>query len=253
MQCFDKLSTNGIFFKARTLTERPAPSSGLKIAVEYGPLLVFLAVTFFAPDALVRQLVAMATISLSDLPRLEALVIARVIVATAAFMVATAIAMAVSKAKLGKISPMLLISGVLVVVFGGLTLWFRDPHFIKMKPTFVYALFAGLLGFGMITGRPLLQTLLGAVYEGLDADGWRKLTRNWAIFFTVMALMNELVWRWSEAVMAPEAALRVWTLYKMPGCVILTFVFALANVPMLMRHGLQLDEKTAATEQLPPE
>ncbi len=219
-----------------------ASSPGLKIAVEYGPLLVFLAVTFFMPDLLVRQLVAMATISLSDLTRIEALVIARVIVATAAFMLATAIAMAVSLARLGGISPMLWISGVLVVVFGGLTLYFRDAHFIKMKPTFVYALFAGLLAFGLATGRPLLQGLLGAAYQGLASEGWHKLTRNWALFFAAMAIMNELVWRWSEATMTPDAALRAWTLYKMPGCVILTLVFSAANIPMLLRHGLMLEE-----------
>lgn len=232
------------------MTTAVKPSPGLKIAVEYGPLLIFLAITFLAPDALVRHLVALATISLSDLSRIEALVVARVIVATAAFMLATAIAMAVSRARLGGISPMLWISGVLVVVFGGLTLWFRDPHFIKMKPTFVYALFAGLLGFGLLTGKPLLQNLLGTVYEGLDAEGWRKLTRNWAVFFVIMAVLNELVWRWTEATMAPEGALRAWTLYKMPGCVIATLVFAAANVPMLLRHGLTLDE---AAPPLPPE
>lgn len=239
-----------------TTTAKPVPpkaSPGLKIAIDYGPLLVFLAITFFAPDALVRQLVVLATVSLSDLPRLEALVIARVIVATAAFMLATAAAIVVSRVKLGVVSPMLLISGVLVVVFGALTLWFRDPHFIKMKPTFVYALFAGILGFGLLTNRPLLQGLLGAVYEGLDDAGWRKLTRNWAIFFAVMAGMNELVWRWTEATMDPEAALRAWTLYKMPGCVVVTLVFAMANIPMLLRHGLTLDDKQAAADQLPPE
>ncbi len=225
-------------------------SPGLKMAIEYGPLLVFLAITFFAPDALVRHLVALATVSLSDLSRIEAIVVARVIVATVAFMLATAVAMAVSRAKLGAISPTLWISGVLVVVFGGLTLWFRDPHFIKMKPTFVYALFAGVLGFGLLTGRPLLQGLLGTVYEGLDAEGWRKLTRNWAIFFALMALMNELIWRWTEAILAPESALRAWTLYKFPGCVILTLGFAAANIPMLLRHGLTLDEAAA---ELPPE
>lgn len=247
------------------MTPRPSPGSaaapkaspGLKIGIDYGPLLVFLAITFFAPDWLVRQLVALATVPLNDLSRVEALVIARVIVATAAFMVATAVAMLVSRVKLGVISPMLWISGVLVVVFGALTLWFRDPHFIKMKPTFVYALFAGILGFGMLTGRPLLQGLLGAVYEGLDDDGWRKLTRNWAIFFAVMAGTNELVWRWTEATMDPEAALRAWTLYKMPGCVLITLAFAMANIPMLLRHGLTLDdpasEKQAAADQLPPE
>ena len=224
---------------------------GLRMAIDYGPLLVFFAITFFAPAEPMRALVASFTHSLADLTRVEALLIARVIVATTAFIVATVIAMAVSKAKLGAVSPMLWISGALVVVFGGLTIYFADPRFIKMKPTFVYAIFAGVLGFGMATGRPLLQGLLGAAYPGLSGLGWRKLTRNWALFFLVMAIANEIVWRWTAATMSEDAAFRAWTLYKFPGCVVVTLLFAVANMPMLLKHGLDVEEDAVA--DIPPE
>ena len=198
-----------------------------------------------------RTLVSAFTRTLTDMTRLEALLIARVICATTGFVVATVIAMAVSKLKLGTISPMLWISGALVVVFGGLTIYFADPRFIKMKPTFVYAIFASVLCFGLITRRPLLQQLLGAAYPGLTQAGWLKLTRNWAIFFVVMAIANEIVWRWTAATMSEDAAFRAWTLYKFPGCVVITLLFAIANVPMLMKHGLNL-EGDAVTD-VPPE
>ena len=230
---------------------RNAP--GLRLALDYGPLLVFLLINFLAPGEPMRRMVAATPMPLSDLNRLEALLIARVIVATVAFMLATVVALIVSRVRLGNISPMLLISSAMVIVFGGLTIYFRDPHFIKMKPTFVYAILAALLFFGLWSGRPLLQGLLGSTYPGLDAAGWRKLTRNWAAFFVVMAVLNELVWRRTEATMGAEAALRAWSLYKMPGCVILTVVFAAANIPMLTRHGLLLDEGRATAGQLPPE
>ena len=226
-------------------------SPGLRMAIDYGPLIVFFLVTFLAPAEPMRALVSSLTRTLEDKTRLEALLIARVIVATAAFIAATVVAMAVSKAKLGTISPMLWISGALVVVFGGLTIYFADPRFIKMKPTFVYAIFAGVLGFGIATGRPLLQGLLGAAYPGLTAAGWRKLTRNWALFFLVMAIANEIVWRWTAATMPEGAAFRAWTLYKFPGCVIVTLLFAFANVPMLMKHGLDVEGK--AVTDIPPE
>ena len=94
---------------------------------------------------------------------------------------------------------MLWISGGLVLVFGGLTLYFHDQRFIQMKPTLVYLMFAAVLAFGLATGRPLLQALLGAAYPGLTEAGWRKLTRNWALFFAAMAVANEVVWRSASA------------------------------------------------------
>ncbi|WP_375397869.1 inner membrane-spanning protein YciB [uncultured Sphingomonas sp.] len=226
-------------------------NSGLRLAIDYAPLLIFVAITFLAPDAPLMRSVAYVTHGLDGMERLKAVVIARVIVATAAFMIATIIAMIASQIRLGSISPMLWISGVLVVVFGGLTVYFHDPSFIKMKPTFVYLLFAGTLGFGLLTGRPLLEQLLGTAYPGLSADGWRRLTRNWALFFVFMAMLNEAVWRAT----APHAGdpITFWAGFKLWGAIPLTMLFAFANVPMMMRHGLMTKEADAAIDQVPPE
>src|SRR5690606_30931510 len=117
------------------------------------------------------------------------------LIATSAFMIATVAAMLISWMKAGRISPMLWITGALVVVFGGLTVWFHDETFIKVKPTIVYTMFAVILGYGLATGRPLLRMLLESAYPGLDDIGWRKLTVNWALFFVGMAVLNEAVWR----------------------------------------------------------
>ncbi len=197
----------------------PKGGPGLRMAVDYAPLLTFFAVNFLAPGAQLERLLA----------------------ATAAFMVASAIAMIVSRWKTGHISPMLWISGVLVLVFGGLTLYFHDLRFIKMKPTFVYSIFALTLLFGLVTGRPLLRQLLEASYPGLSDKGWRQLTINWALFFTGMAVLNEIVWRnFSDS---------LWVNFKVFGAIPLTVLFALANIPMLMKHGLSVD----APVEVPPE
>lgn len=198
---------------------RAKGSPGLRMAIDYAPLLTFFAVNFFAPGAQLERLLA----------------------ATAAFMVASAIAMIVSRWKTGHISPMLWISGVLVLVFGGLTLYFHDLRFIKMKPTFVYSIFALTLIFGLVTGRPLLRQLLEASYPGLSDKGWRQLTINWALFFIGMAVLNEVVWRHFSA--------GAWVNFKVFGAIPLTVLFALANIPMLMKHGLSVD----APLEVPPE
>lgn len=222
-------------------------SSGLRLAIDYAPLVLFVAITFLAPDAPLMKLVAATTGALNDMDRVKAIVVARVLVATTVFMVATIAAMIVSRVKLGSISPMLWISGGLVVVFGGLTLVFRDPSFIQMKPTFVYTLFAGVLGFGYLTKRPLLQQLLGTAYPGLNEIGWLKVTRNWALFFVVMAVLNEIVWR--------NTSLQFWAGFKLWGAIPLTMIFAFAQVPMMMKHGLSTGQapKDAAVDELPPE
>ena len=221
-----------------------SPSPGLKLAIDYGPLLAFMAVNFLMPGALAMRIVAASSGMLSGIDRLGALVIAKVVLATAAFMAATVAAMIVSRLKLGAISPMLWISGGLVVVFGALTVYLHDPRFIQMKPTAVYALFAVVLGVGLATGRPLLEQLLGSAYPGLSQAGWRRLTVNWAVFFAALAILNEI----ARAVLTFDH----WVLFKFPGCAVLTAGFALANIPMLLRHGLMLEDGAAA-EQLPPE
>ncbi len=222
--------------------ERGSP--GLRMAVDYAPLLVFFAVNFLAPAAPMVRLVGATTGFLADVDRMAAIVTARVICATAAFVVATIAAIVVSRVKLGRVSPMLWISGALVVVFGGLTIYFHDPRFIQMKPTIVYATFAAVLLFGLMTGRPLLEGLLATAYPGLTAEGWRKLTRNWTMFFVAMAVLNEIVWR--------STSWDFWVGFKLWGAIPLTLGFAIANVPMLLRHGLQT-EAGAVEGELPPE
>lgn len=216
-------------------------SPGLRLALDYGPLLVFFATNFLLPAPVAMRIVAQTTPFLDGIDKVAALVVAKVVVATVAFILATIAAMVVSRVKLGGISPMLWISGVLVVVFGGLTLYFHDPRFIQMKPTFVYLIFGGTLGFGLLTGRPLLQALLETAYPGLNAVGWRKLTRNWAIFFCAMALLNEAVWR--------STSWDFWVGFKLWGAIPLTLLFAFANIPMLLRHGLTMGDEAP----VPPE
>ena len=192
-----------------------AAPPGLRLAIDAGPLLVFFGVNFLASG-----------------PQLT-----RALAATTAFMVAITVAMIVSRWKLGRISPMLWVSGGLVLVFGALTLWFHDTTFIKMKPTIVYAMLAAVLGFGLATGRPMLQLMLGSAYPGLTDEGWRKLTRNWTIFFACMAVLNEVAWRY----LAPGDDLTRWAAFKLWGVMPITFVFALANIPMLLKHGLNTE------------
>ena len=194
--------------------KKQEPSGGSQLLIDVGPLLVFFAVNFFAPVP-------------------SAL---KIFVATGAFMAAMVAAMLYSALRFGRISPMLWFSGVLVVVMGGVTIWLHDETFIKMKPTFYYLLVAAVLGFGLVTGKPLLKRVLGSSYPGLDEDGWRKLTRNWALFFAFMAALNEAVWR--------NSSTDFWIGFKLWGAIPLTFLFALANIPMLLKHGLNREEAT---------
>ena len=99
-------------------------------------------------------------------------------------------------------------------------------------------MWSALLWFGLATDRPLLQRVLGSTYPGLDDDGWRKLTRNWAIFFAFMAVLNEAVWR--------NSTTGFWIGFKLWGALPLTFLFASANIPMLLRHGLMKEDAVPA-------
>ena len=194
------------------MTDTRQNGSGSQLLIDVGPLLVFFAVNFLAP----------VPASL------------KIFVATGAFMTAMVAAMIYSALRFGRISPMLWFSGVLVVVMGGITLWLHDETFIKMKPTIYYVFVSTLLAFGLITGKPLLKRALGSAYPGLDEDGWRKLTRNWVIFFLCLAVLNEAVWR--------NSSTSFWIGFKLWGAIPLTFLFAAANIPMLLRHGLNREE-----------
>jgi intracellular septation protein len=195
-------------------SKKQEPAGGSQLLIDVGPLLVFFAVNFFAPVP----------------PALK------IFVATGAFMAAMVAAMLYSALKFGRVSPLLWFSGVMVVVLGGITIWLHDETFIKIKPTVYYLFVAALLGFGLWADKPLLKRVLGSSYPGLDEDGWRKLTRNWALFFAFMAALNEAVWR--------SASTDFWIGFKLWGAIPLTFLFALANIPMLLKHGLARDEAT---------
>ena len=200
-------------------TARPKIGAGLRLAIDIGPLAIFFLVNFLmrGPD------------------------IAKLLAGTTAFMIASAAAMIVSRWKAGHISPMLWMTGTLVLVFGGLTLWYHDKTFIQFKPTFIYASFAAILAFGLATGRPLLQMLLEAAYPGLTQKGWRQLTINWTLFFIFMAVLNEIV--------RHRFSYDFWLSFKLWGAIPLTLVFTFANIPMLLKNGLNAE----GTAPIPPE
>jgi len=146
---------------------------------------------------------------------------------TAAFMVATVIALVASRVFLGRIATMPLVTGVFVLVFGGLTLYLQDDHFIKMKPTIVNGLFAAILAGGLLFDRLFLKIVFGDVMR-LTREGWRILTIRWALFFVVLAVLNEVMWRLFST--------DTWVTFKVFGIMPLTFVFALAQIGVLKRY-----------------
>ncbi len=146
---------------------------------------------------------------------------------TGAFMVATVVSLAVSRAVLGRIPTMPLVTAVFVFIFGGLTLWLQDDQFIKIKPTIVNALFAAILFGGLWAGRIFLKTVFGDVMR-LTEEGWRKLTVRWGLFFVVLAVLNEVVWR--------SFSTDFWVSFKVFGIMPLTMAFALAQVGLLKRY-----------------
>ena len=154
---------------------------------------------------------------------------AKIFWATGAFMVATIIALAVSRALFGRIPIMPLVSGVLVLVFGGLTLWLQEEFFIKIKPTVVNLMFASALLGGLLAGHSLLRYLFGEVFRLTDL-GWRLLTMRWGLFFIFLAVLNEIVWRSSST--------EFWAGFKLFGIMPITMAFAIAQLGLLKRHEL---------------
>ena len=146
---------------------------------------------------------------------------------TGVFMVATVLSLIASRILFGRIPVMPLVTGVCVMVFGGLTLWLQDDHFIKIKPTIVNALFAGALFIGLLAGQSLLRVIFGEVFR-LTEEGWRKLTLRWAFFFTFLAVLNEVVWR--------SFTTDTWVSFKVFGMMPLTMAFAVAQVGLLRQY-----------------
>ena len=150
-------------------------------------------------------------------------------IATGAFMLATLSALIWSKLRHGRVSALLMFSGVMVLLFGGLTIWLHDETFIKMKPTLYYAMVSGILFFGTMTKRPTLERVMAHAYPELSPQGWHLLTRNFAWFFVGMAILNEIVWR--------NRSTGFWLGYKLWGALPLTLIFGAMNIPMILRHS----------------
>lgn len=199
---------------SEAITEKKPPA-GLTFALDFGPLLLFF-------------LASKLGSSPTD-PKQGA------IIGTATFMVAILIATIVSKWKLGKISPMLKLTAALGIFFGALTIWFNDERFIQVKPTIIYAFFAALLIGGWLRGKALLKYVLEAAFEGLTQEGWLKLSISWGLFFAALAIANEA--------MRSLLDFDLWLTLKVWGVTALTFIFSLANIPMLLKHGLKLGDE----------
>ena len=150
-----------------------------------------------------------------------------IFIGTGVFIVATAIALPCYRWMEGRWPIMPLVGGFFVLVFGGLTIWLQDETFIKLKPTIVNCLFGVILGSGLLWGRPLLKPIFGAAFRLTD-EGWRRLTLRWALFFFVLAAINEIFWRGFST--------ETWIASKMFVSFPLTLIFAFLQVPLLKRY-----------------
>ena len=153
-----------------------------------------------------------------------------IFVATAAFMVAVLIAIAVSYVMTRHIPIMSLVTACIVLVFGSLTLVLHDATFIKLKPTIIYVLFGGTLLGGLLLGKPLLGVLFDQMFH-LTVEGWRKLTWRWVYFFFALAVLNEIVWRTQTT--------DFWVSFKLFGVVPLTFLFGALQVPLINKYSVE--------------
>jgi intracellular septation protein len=204
------------------MTNKSEPQGTMRLLVDFGPLVVFFVTYKFAGAGLHA-----------------------ILTATLAFMAAIIISTLAALITFRRVTPMLLLSTVLILSFGAITLWLRDPKFIQMKPTIYYVLLAGLLFIGLWRRKPLLRWLFGPVFPGLTDEGWLKLSRNWALFFVALAIANEMLRAWVD--------FDTWLTLKVWGVTLVSFIFAIANMPMLLRHGLEPDKKESSLTETPIE
>ncbi|GAB4138634.1 MAG: septation protein A [Sphingomonadales bacterium] len=156
--------------------------------------------------------------------------------ATGAFMAAVATSMLFSWVSARHIPPMLWVTGVMVMAFGGLTIVLQDDLFIKLKPTIVNSIFAAVLFFGLTTNRPILKWVFEAAFPPITDAGWKRLTTNWALFFVFLAALNEGVWRTTST--------DFWVAFKVWGVMPITFLFSLTQLPVMMKHLVEKQENT---------
>jgi intracellular septation protein len=159
--------------------------------------------------------------------------------ATGAFMVATIISLTGSLILMKRLPVMPLVTGVFVLVFGGLTLYLQNEMFIKMKPTIVNVLFGSALGLGLVFGRSLMKIVLGEVIQLYD-EGWRILTLRWTGFFFMLAILNEIIWRFFST--------EFWAAFKLFGVMPITFLFMMSQIGLLQKYQLP-QEAAPSTEK----
>lgn len=199
----------------------------VKLGLELGPLVVFFLVNAWGERIL------------DTWPVLTQWFSQPIIFATAVFMVAMAISLALSHVLLKRIAVMPLVTGVVVLIFGGLTLAFQDAMFIKLKPTIVNVLFGTVLLGGLLFGQSLLRYVFGDVYR-LQPRGWFELTWRWGAFFFFLALLNEVVWR--------NFSDDFWVAFKVWGVMPITIAFSLMQLPLLNRYAPEAAPKPEPAE-----
>ena len=204
----------------------------IKLGLELGPLILF-----FFVNAKGKSI-------LEGNPALAAIFPGSIFLATGVFMVAMAISLTLSWLILKRIAVMPLVTGVVVLVFGGLTLYLQDDTFIKMKPTIVNILFGGVLLGGMVFGHSLLKYVFGDVYK-LQPKGWSILTFRWGLFFFALAILNEIVWR--------NFSTDQWVAFKVWGIMPITIGFSLLQLKVMGDYALDKqtsDKETADKETI---
>lgn len=189
----------------------------LRGALEYGPIILFFAAYTFLKD----QTFMVAGTEYSGFVAVTAMFIPVLVVATLAMWKLT-----------GHLSKMQIVTLVLVIGFGGLSIWFNDERFFKMKPTMIYLLFAGLLGFGLMRGESYLEAVMDKALP-LEREGWMLLTKRLALFFLLLAVANEAIWR----MMSTDA----WVNFKTFGLPAATFGFFMSQAGLFKRFASDED------------
>ena len=170
---------------------------------------------------------------------------ADIFTATEWFMASMVAALLLSWLLLRKLAVMPVVTGVVVLIFGGLTLWLHDDTFIKMKPTVINALFAAALLGGLAFKQGLLRYVFGDVYK-LKPEGWTILTLRWGLFFLFLAVLNEVVWRGADALIAdPKSATDLWVAFKVWATTPITIVFTLFQLPILAKYAPDVEHPAA--------
>ena len=202
-----------------------------KLLVELGPLLVFF-VTYFVA----KKLAGGGDVDPGDAAAMGEIELRGITWATGVFVPATLAALVASFRVERRVQPMTLVTAVLVVVLGGLTIYLQDATFIQRKPTLVSGLMGSLMLGGLLFGRSLVQPLMGSSLSLTD-EGWRKLTFRWGLFFYVVAAVNEVAWR--------NLSMDAWLNFKVFGILGMTFLFLLLQAPLLQRYALEPQGDTA--------